>query len=104
MKNNKIKFKPINKFQKVFRDLSILINEDVSLKDILNSISKVNNSILQSSSLFDIYRDENLKGKKAYGFRFEFLHPERTLKDEEVDAVIAKFQKKLELDFKAILR
>ena len=104
VKNNKIKFKPINKFQKVFRDLSILINEDVSLKDILNSISKVNNSILQSSSLFDIYRDENLKGKKAYGFRFEFLHPERTLKDEEVDAVIAKFQKKLELDFKAILR
>jgi phenylalanyl-tRNA synthetase beta chain len=104
VENNKIKFKPINKFQKVFRDLSILINEDVSLKDILNSISKVNSSILQSSSLFDIYRDENLKGKKAYGFRFEFLHPERTLKDEEVDAIVAKIQKKLEVDFKAVLR
>ena len=88
MQNNKIKFKPINKFQKVFRDLSILINEDVSLKDILNSISKVNSSILQSSSLFDIYRDENLKGKKDRYARFKFLHPERTLKDEEVDAIV----------------
>ena len=104
MENNKIKFNPINKFQKVFRDLSISINEDVTLKNILNSISKVNSSILQSSSLFDIYRDENLKGKKAYGFRFEFLHPERTLKDEEVDTIIAKIQKKLELDFKGVLR
>ena len=74
------------------------------MKDILNSISKVNNSILQSSSLFDIYRDENLKDKKAYGFRFEFLHPERTLKDEEVDRVMVAIQDKMKEEFNAVLR
>ena len=104
VENNKIKFKPINKFQKVFRDLSILINEDVSLKDILNSISKVNSKLLKNTTLFDIYIDKKNVGKKAYGLRFEFLHSERTLKDKEVDSVMNSIQSKLVSNFNASLR
>ena len=38
--NSKPKIKPINKFQKVFRDLSILISEEVTMQQITNPARK----------------------------------------------------------------
>ena len=102
--NSKIKFKTINKFQNSFRDLSFLINEEITMNEILLSINKLNFSILKTISLFDIYRDKKLIGKKSYGFRFEFLHDERTLKDEEVEKVMNKIQEILIQEFNAVLR
>lgn len=96
VKKQKVKFKPINKFQKVFRDLSIMIEEKVEMKEILNCIYKLKIPILKSVSLFDIYRDKkNMKGKKSYGLRFEFLHSDRTLKDNEVDKIMQSIQKNI---------
>ena len=96
VERQKVKFKPINKFQKVFRDLSILIEENVEMKDILNCINKLKIPILKSVSLFDIYRDKkNMEGKKSYGLRFEFLHSDRTLKDNEVDKIMQSIQKNI---------
>ena len=40
-------------------------------------------------------RDNNKKqfiDKKAYGLRFQFLHPKRTLTDKEVDKVMLQIQ------------
>ena len=102
--NSKIKFNPINKFQNSYRDLSFLIKEEVTMNEILLIIKKLNSSILKTISLFDIYRDKKLKGKKSYGFRFEFLHSERTLKDEEVEKVMRKIQDILVQEFNAVLR
>ena len=102
--NSKPKIKPINKFQKVYRDLSILIPEDVTMLEIKNSIDQVKSKLLKNTTLFDIYRDKKNIGKKAYGLRFEFLHSERTLKDKEVDSVMNSIQSKLEDEFNAALR
>ena len=102
--NSKPKIKPINKFQKVFRDLSILIGEEVTMQEIKNSINQINSKLLKNTTLFDIYRDKKNIGKKAYGLRFEFLHSERTLKDKEVDSVMNSIQSKLEDEFNAALR
>ena len=102
--NSKPKIKSINKFQKVFRDLSILIPEEVTMKEIKNSIDQVKSKLLKNMTLFDIYRDKKNIGKKAYGLRFEFLHSERTLKDKEVDSVMNSIQSKLEDKFNAALR
>jgi len=102
--NSKPKIKPINKFQKVYRDLSILIPEDVTMKEIKHSVDQLKSKLLRNMTLFDIYRDKKNIGKKAYGLRFEFLHSERTLKDQEVDSVINSIQSKLEDKFNAALR
>ena len=102
--NSKSKIKPINKFQKVFRDLSISIPEDVTMQEIKNSIDQVKSKLLKNTTLFDIYKDKKNIGKKAYGLRFEFLHSERTLKDKEVDSVMSSIQSKLEEKFNAALR
>jgi phenylalanyl-tRNA synthetase beta chain len=102
--DSKLKIKPVNKFQKVFRDLSVLINEEVTMQEIINSVNQINNKLLKNTTLFDIYRDKKNIDKKAYGLRFEFLHSERTLKDKEVDSVMNSIQGKLENEFNAILR
>ena len=102
--NSKIKFNSINKFQKTYRDLSFLIAEEVTMNEILLKIKKLKSPILKTISLFDIYRDKKLNGKKSYGFRFEFLHSERTLKDEEVEKIMSRIQDVLMQEFKAVLR
>lgn len=102
--NSKPKIKPINKFQKVYRDLSILIPEDVTMQEIKHAIDQLKSKLLKNTTLFDIYRDKKNIGKKAYGLRFEFLHSERTLKDQEVDSVMNSIQGKLEDKFNAALR
>ena len=90
---NLIKYTPINKFQKVYRDLSILIDEQVTLADIINATKNVKTNLLQGISLFDIYRNKKqFVEKKAYGLRFQFLHPKRTLTDKEVDKVMHQIQ------------
>ena len=102
--NSKPKIKPINKFQKVYRDLSILIPEDVTMQEVKHAIDQLKSKLLKNTTLFDIYRDKKNIGKKAYGLRFEFLHSERTLKDQEVDSVMNSIQSKLEDKFNAALR
>ena len=90
---NPVKYIPINKFQKVYRDLSILIDEQITLSDIVNATKNVKTNLLQNISLFDIYRDKKqFVDKKAYGLRFQFLHPKRTLTDKEVDKVMQQIQ------------
>jgi len=102
--NSKPEIKPVNKFQKVYRDLSILISEEVTMLEITNSVNQIDSKLLKNMALFDVYRDKINIGKKAYGLRFEFLHPERTLKDKEVDIVMHSIQSKLENKFNATLR
>ena len=58
----KNKIKAVNKFQKSYRDLSILIEEEVSMNEIMKSIKNINSTILKSIYLFVIYREKQFKG------------------------------------------
>ena len=101
----KTKFKAINKFQKVYRDLSIMVEENIKMQEILKSINKVKTPLLKSVSLFDIYRDKkNTNDKKSYGLRFQFLHANRTLNDKEIDKIMENIQKSILKDVNASLR
>ena len=103
--SHRTKFKPINKHQKVYRDLSILIDENISMNVIMEQIKKTKTPLLKDIHLFDIYRDKKtMKGKKAYGLRFQFLHAERTLKDKEVDKIMNSIQNNLVQNLNATLR
>ena len=71
---NKVRFTTVNKFQKVYRDLSIQIDENVSLNDILKAVGEVKNQLLKNITLFDIYRDKKqLKDQKDVSQDIELL-------------------------------
>ena len=53
--------------------------------------------MLESATLFDVYRDEQRvgKGKKSMAFKLMYRVPDRTLTSEEVEKTHAKMLKKV---------
>ena len=102
---NKINFKPIPKTQFSRRDFSLLLDEPVRFSEIQTLAQKVDRKILKEIGLFDVYEGKNLdKGKKSYAVSFIFQDDEKTLKDDQIDAIMAKIRAQLEKELGAELR
>jgi phenylalanyl-tRNA synthetase beta chain len=102
---NKINFKPIPKTQFSRRDFSLLLDEPVRFSEIQTLAQKVDRKILKEIGLFDVYEGKNLdKGKKSYAVSFIFQDDEKTLKDDQIDAIMAKIRSQLEKELGAELR
>lgn len=102
---NKINFKPIPKTQFSRRDFSLLLDEPVRFSEIQTLAQKVDRKILKEIGLFDVYEGKNLdKGKKSYAVSFIFQDDEKTLKDDQIDAIMAKIRTQLESELGAELR
>ena len=66
---------------------------------------KVDRKLLKEIGLFDVYEGKNLdKGKKSYAVSFIFQDDEKTLKDDQIDAIMAKIRTQLETELGAELR
>jgi phenylalanyl-tRNA synthetase beta chain len=98
-------FKPIPKTQFVRRDFSLLISEGVSFDQIRAAALTVDQKLLRKVGLFDVYEGKNLQqGKKSYAVSFIFQDFEKTLLDEQVDAIMSAVKTKLETELGAELR
>ena len=81
-------YKEIPKFPAVQRDISIVVSNGVKASEADHVIKQFNNKLLKNFRLFDFYP---LEGKKSLTYSLEYLNPERTLTDEEVN----KYQEEL---------
>ena len=103
--NNKLLVKPISKFPSVERDLAIVVNENVACSTITNVIKSSAGELLESVSLFDVYRGEHISAdKKSMAFNMVFVSTERTLGVEEIDNIIKNILKSLKEQLNAELR
>ncbi len=104
-KNTKIKYKQPSKFPEVRRDLSLLIDNSVSFEALEKIAKQVDNKILKSVNLFDVYEGEKLaKGKKSYALSFTMSDESKTLTDKEVDKVMLKLIKSFQDKVRAEIR
>ena len=89
--NTKIKYSEVSKFPSVKRDLSLLIDKEVTFKE-LNTIAKqTETKILKSVNLFDVYEGDKLpEGKKSYALSFILEDNTKTLTDKYIDKVMNK--------------
>ena len=93
-----ILYKEIAKFPEVKRDFALLLNEEVSFKDIYDLSFETEKSLLQDVSLFDVYTGSKLpKGKKSYAVSFTLKSEKETLTDKQIEKIMSKFQEKLNL-------
>lgn len=91
IKENKISFTEIPKFPKVLRDLSVIINKDISFQKIENSLQSLGIKRLVDFRLFDVFESEKLGiNKKSFAINFTFEDKERTLTDEETESMMNK--------------
>ena len=88
----KMKFKEISKFPVVKKDLSILVDKNVTSKDIETKIKKKAGKLLLDIKLFDLYQGKNIldKNKKSLAYSLTFGDQNRTLNDEEVNIIMEK--------------
>lgn len=101
----KINVKPISKYPIVDRDLAIVVDESITTGELLESIKSSCGKLYYDSSLFDIYRSESLgENKKSMAFNIKLSDIEKTLTDEEVNAVMNKVMKALTYKHGAVLR
>ena len=90
LKHNNTKYKEINKFPAVRRDLALLLDKDIKFSTLNNIAKQTENKLLKSVNLFDVYEGDKLpKGKKSYAMSFALESSEKTLTDKEIDKVMS---------------
>ncbi|SHG92273.1 phenylalanyl-tRNA synthetase beta subunit [Flavobacterium fluvii] len=103
--SNKIKFVEIPKYPEVRRDLSLLLDDNISFDAVYNLARQTEKSLLKDISLFDVYQGKNLpEGKKSYAVSFTIQDNTKTLTDVQIDKIMGKLQKNLETELGASLR
>ncbi|MCY0976580.1 phenylalanine--tRNA ligase subunit beta [Chryseobacterium wangxinyae] len=102
---NELKFKDIPKFNKIRRDLALLIDKDISYQELYQTAKKNKSPFIKNINLFDVYEGKNLpEGKKSYAMSFELLNEEKTLEEKEISEVMDSLIKSFQKEFNAELR
>jgi len=105
LKGNQIKFKPLLKFPEVQRDLSLLIDKQISYDEIYRIIAGTDKRLIKQVSLFDVFEDETLgKDKKSYAVRFILQDERKTLSEKEINKLINKVIRNLTEKIGAVIR
>jgi phenylalanyl-tRNA synthetase beta chain len=98
-------FEVLSKFPTNRRDLAIVVDRNITMGEIRHCLNSVDSDILKSIQLFDVYTGDGVEdGKKSLAIAFYLQHSERTLNDEEVDALMQTIANRLEQDVNAVIR
>tara|TARA_R110002072_G_scaffold16048_1_gene63422 strand:- start:5449 stop:7884 length:2436 start_codon:yes stop_codon:yes gene_type:complete len=105
LKFSKVKYTELPKTFAVRRDFSLLLDNKITFSEIEELARACDKKILKEVGLFDVYEGKNLEdGKKSYAVSFKFQDADKTLKDQQVDAVMDKIRGQLEGKLGAELR
>ena len=103
--SEKVIYQEISKFPSSRRDLSMILDENVSFQDIKNLAYKEENKILKEINLFDEYKDKKIgKGKKSFAISFTFNDSKKTLTDQVIDKIMIRLSEKIKSEFGAVIR
>ena len=95
-KTGKMKYKEISKYPTVKKDISILVDTDITSNEIAVAIKKSAGSLLLNTEVFDVYTGKGIEeGKKSLAYSLTFGTNDRTLTDEEINKVLEKIIERL---------
>jgi phenylalanyl-tRNA synthetase beta chain len=98
-------FTTIAKYPEVRRDLSLLVDNEISFDSILKVVIKTDKQLIKSVGLFDIYQGKNLpSGKKSYAIKIILQDKHKTLKDKQIDKIVKKVIFNLEKELNVTIR
>jgi phenylalanyl-tRNA synthetase beta chain len=96
-------YRPIPRFPGIIRDLALVVDADVTHRQILDIIESF--SLISEVVLFDVYSGKQVAaGRKSLAYRLVYQSPTHTLTDEEVNKVEEQVLKKLTAELGATLR
>lgn len=98
-------FTELSRFPSVRRDIALLIDDKISVKEIQQLIKNKGGELLDSTWLFDVYTGQGVEeGKRSLAFALLWQHPSRTLEDAEIKLGMDQIIDVLENTYQATLR
>jgi phenylalanyl-tRNA synthetase beta chain len=99
------RFQPIPKFPETYRDISLLVDQEVPSREIYDLIRETSAPLIRRVDLYDYFEGKKIEqGKKSLTFSLAFQSTEKTLTDEEVKPVFEKIVQTLSEKLGAKLR
>lgn len=98
-------FTPLSRFPALRRDLALVVGDKTTAGEIEHCLNSIKSDILVSIQLFDVYSGAGVEvGKKSIAVAFQLQHAERTLTDEDVDALMNTVTQRLQQHVGATIR
>ena len=99
------KFQSIAKFPEIYRDISILVDQQITSQRVSDLILKAGKPLLNRVELYDHFEGKKIQSnKKSLTFALSFQSKDRTLSDEEVSPVFQTIIQILKTELGASLR
>ncbi|MDG6259394.1 phenylalanine--tRNA ligase subunit beta [Glaesserella parasuis] len=97
--------KEISRFPANKRDIAVVVDSNVPAGDLLDVARQAGGAKLVAVNLFDVYQGTNLpEGKKSLAISLTIQDTEKTLEEEEINAVLQAVLETLAQRFNAYLR
>ncbi|AXI09637.1 phenylalanine--tRNA ligase subunit beta [Oceanobacillus sp. 143] len=98
-------FTAIPKYPSIERDIAFILDDHVHAGDVQELIKEVGAPLVKQVEIFDVYQGENVEdGKKSIAYSLLYQHPEKTLKDDEVEASYQQVVEAVNKAFNAYVR
>ncbi|MDE0472298.1 MAG: phenylalanine--tRNA ligase subunit beta [Ekhidna sp.] len=100
-----VAFEPISKYPEVRRDLSLVLDKEVSYADIRQLAFRQEKKLLKRINLFSVYEGDKIeKEKRAYAVSFFLQDKFKTLTDKQIDKSMNELMNLYQQKLGAIIR
>lgn len=98
-------YKPLPKHPAVTRDIAMLVEDRILVKQIEDVIKQCSGKLLEEIKLFDVYKGKQIpEGMKSVAYSITFRAADRTLTDDDVNSIFNKIINRLKEQIGAQLR
>ena len=98
-------FVPLPKYPSLKRDIAIVVDVDVTVREILSLIKSDDSGIIEDYWVFDVYQEDSVgKGKKSVALSLVLRDKGKTLTDDDANRVQQRILRELEKNIEAELR
>ncbi len=101
VKKAKTKFKALQKYPQVTRDLAIIVDSNIQVSQLIEKALKAGRPYLVDVMVFDVF---NQQEKKSIGLRLTYEASDHTLTEQEVSSSVERILELLKNEFGALLR
>jgi phenylalanyl-tRNA synthetase beta chain len=98
-------YRPVPRYPALTRDLAVTVPAEIPGREIMDAIAQWGGDTLQEVRLFDVYQGEQIAvGNKSMAFSLTWRSPDKTLTDQEVNALQTRIESGLGDLFKGRIR